>query len=115
MCAAVPGRKVKGTIQWVDARRALTAEVRLYDSLLRPLTEGEDEPENFIAALHPNSLEILTDAKVEPSLSLTAAGTRYQFLRVGYFVVDPDTTPEHIVFNRIVGLKDSWSKEIAVK
>ena len=112
---AAAGRKVKGTIQWVDARRALTAEVRLYDSLLRPLTEGEDEPENFIAALHPNSLEILTDAKVEPSLSLTAAGTRYQFLRVGYFVVDPDTTPEHIVFNRIVGLKDSWSKEIAVK
>ena len=112
---AAAGRKVKGTIQWVDARRALTAEVRLYDSLIRLPAEGEDEPENFIAALHPNSLEILTDAKVEPSLSLTAAGARYQFLRVGYFVVDPDTTPEHIVFNRIVGLKDSWSKEIAVK
>ena len=112
---AAAGRKVKGTIQWVDARQALTAEVRLYDSLIRLPAEGEDEPENFIAALHPNSLEILTDAKVEPSLSLTAAGARYQFLRVGYFVVDPDTTPEHIVFNRIVGLKDSWSKEIAVK
>ena len=72
--------------------------------------EGEEEPENFIDALNPHSLEILTDAKVEPSLHLTAAGAHYQFLRVGYFVVDPDTTPDHIVFNRIVGLKDSWSK-----
>ena len=103
-------RKVKGTIQWVAAEHALTAEVRLYESLLRDIPEGEEEPENFIDALNPHSLEILTDAKVEPSLHLTAAGAHYQFLRVGYFVVDPDTTPDHIVFNRIVGLKDSWSK-----
>ena len=103
-------RKVKGTIQWVAAEHALTAEVRLYDSLLRTAEEGEEEPTDFIAALNPHSLEVLTDAKVEPSVRLTAAGTRYQFLRVGYFVVDPDTTPDHIVFNRIVGLKDTWSK-----
>ena len=103
-------RKVKGTIQWVSAEHALTAEVRLYESLLCETAEGEEEPEHFIDALNPHSLEILTDAKVEPSLRLTAAGTRYQFLRVGYFAVDPDTTPDHIVFNRIVGLKDSWSK-----
>ena len=103
-------RKVKGTIQWVAAEHALTAEVRLYDSLLRTAEEGEAEPADFIAALNPHSLEVLTDAKVEPSVRLTAAGTRYQFLRVGYFVVDPDTTPDHIVFNRIVGLKDTWSK-----
>ena len=103
-------RKVKGTIQWVSAEHALTAEVRLYESLLRETVEGEEEPEHFIDALNPHSLEILTDAKVEPSLRLTAAGARYQFLRVGYFAVDPDTTPDHIVFNRIVGLKDSWSK-----
>ena len=103
-------RKVKGTIQWVAAEHALTAEVRLYDSLLRTAEEGEEEPVDFIAALNPHSLEVLTDAKVEPSVRLTAAGTRYQFLRVGYFVVDPDTTPDHIVFNRIVGLKDTWSK-----
>ena len=103
-------RKVKGTIQWVSAEHALTAEVRLYESLLRETAEGEEEPEHFIDALNPHSLEILTDAKVEPSLRLTAAGARYQFLRVGYFAVDPDTTPDHIVFNRIVGLKDSWSK-----
>lgn len=103
-------RKVKGTIQWVSAEHALTAEVRLYESLLRETAAGEEEPEHFIDALNPHSLEILTDAKVEPSLRLTAAGARYQFLRVGYFAVDPDTTPDHIVFNRIVGLKDSWSK-----
>ena len=103
-------RKIKGTIQWVSAEHALTAEVRLYESLLRETAEGEEEPEHFIDALNPHSLEILTDAKVEPSLRLTAAGARYQFLRIGYFAVDPDTTPDHIVFNRIVGLKDSWSK-----
>ena len=103
-------RKVKGTIQWVAAEHALTAEVRLYDSLLRTAEEGEEEPADFIAALNLHSLEVLTDAKVEPSVRLTAAGTCYQFLRVGYFVVDPDTTPDHIVFNRIVGLKDTWSK-----
>ena len=107
---AAANRKVKGTIQWVAAEHALTAEVRLYESLLRDASEGEEEPEHFIDALNPHSLEILTDAKIEPSVRLTAAGTSYQFLRVGYFVVDPDTTPDHIVFNRVVGLKDSWSK-----
>ena len=103
-------RKVKGTIQWVAAEHALTAEVRLYESLLRDIPEGEEEPEHFTDALNPHSLEVLTGAKIEPSVRLTAAGSHYQFLRVGYFVVDPDTTPDHIVFNRVVGLKDSWSK-----
>ena len=103
-------RKVKGTIQWVAAEHALTAEVRLYESLLRDTPEGEEEPEHFTDALNSHSLEVLTGAKIEPSVRLTAAGSHYQFLRVGYFVVDPDTTPDHIVFNRIVGLKDSWSK-----
>ena len=103
-------RKVKGTIQWVAAEHALTAEVRLYESLLRDIPEGEEEPEHFTEALNPHSLEVLTGAKIEPSVRLTAAGSHYQFLRVGYFVVDPDTTPDHIVFNRVVGLKDSWSK-----
>ena len=103
-------RKVKGTIQWVAAEHALTAEVRLYESLLRDTPEGEEEPEHFTDALNPHSLEVLRGAKIEPSVRLTAAGSHYQFLRVGYFVVDPDTTPDHIVFNRVVGLKDSWSK-----
>ena len=106
---AAANRKVKGTIQWVAAEHALTAEVRLYESLLRDTPEGE-EPEHFTDALNPHSLEVLTGAKIEPSVRLTAAGSHYQFLRVGYFVVDPDTTPDHIVFNRVVGLKDSWSK-----
>ena len=103
-------RKVKGTIQWVAAEHALTAEVRLYESLLRDTPEGEEEPEHFTDALNSHSFEVLTGAKIEPSVRLTAAGSHYQFLRVGYFVVDPDTTPDHIVFNRVVGLKDSWSK-----
>ena len=107
---AAANRKVKGTIQWVAAEHALTAEVRLYESLLRDIPEGEEEPAHFVDALNPHSLEILTDAKVEPSVRFTAAGAHYQFLRVGYFVVDPDTTPDHIVFNRVVGLKDTWSK-----
>ena len=107
---AAANRKVKGTIQWVAAEHALTAEIRLYESLLRDIPEGEEEPSHFIDALNPHSLEVLPDAKVEPSVRLTAAGAHYQFLRVGYFVVDPDTTPDHIVFNRVVGLKDSWSK-----
>ena len=67
-------------------------------------------PEDFIAAINPQSLIVIENALIEPSVKLTAAGTHYQFLRLGYFVVDPDTTPEKIVFNRVVGLKDSWAK-----
>ncbi|MBQ9615484.1 MAG: glutamine--tRNA ligase/YqeY domain fusion protein [Selenomonadaceae bacterium] len=107
---ATANRKIKGTIHWVDAKQALNAEVRLYDYLLTT-DENGNLPEDFIASLNPDSLIVLKDAKVEPSLRWTAAGTHYQFLRDGYFVVDPDTTPEHLVFNRVVGLRDSWSKE----
>ncbi len=107
---ATANRKIKGTIHWVDAKQALNAEVRLYDYLLTT-DENGNLPEDFIASLNPDSLIVLKDAKVEPSLKWTAAGTHYQFLRDGYFVVDPDTTPEHLVFNRVVGLRDSWSKE----
>ena len=67
-------------------------------------------PADFLAAVNKASLETITDAKVEPSLKFIAEGTHYQFLRTGYFVVDKDTTPDHIVFNRVVGLKDSWAK-----
>lgn len=105
------GRKIKGTIHWVAAKTALPAEVRLYDYLLRT-DENGNLPEDFIAALNPESLIVLENALIEPSVRLTAAGTHYQFLREGYFVVDPDTTPEHLVFNRVVGLRDSWSKEM---
>ena len=103
------GRKVKGTLHWVAANTALDAEVRLYDYLLETDENGE-LPSDFIAALNPHSLEIIAHAFVEPSVRWTAVGTNYQFLREGYFCVDPDTTPEHLVFNRVVGLRDSWAK-----
>ncbi len=102
-------RKVKGTIHWVSAKFALKAEVRLYDYLLTTDANG-NLPEDFIGALNPNSLIVIENALVEPSVRWTAAGTHYQFLRLGYFVVDPDTTPEKLVFNRVVGLKDTWAK-----
>lgn len=103
------GRKIKGTIHWVDAKSALSAEVRLYDNLIET-DESGNIPDDFIEALNKNSLEVIEDARIEPSVRLVAEGTHYQFLRVGYFVVDPDTTPDHIVFNRVVGLRDSWAK-----
>lgn len=103
------GRKIKGTIHWVDAKAALSAEVRLYDNLIET-DESGNIPDDFIEALNKNSLEVIEDARIEPSVRLVAEGTHYQFLRVGYFVVDPDTTPDHIVFNRVVGLRDSWAK-----
>ncbi|MBR4695918.1 MAG: glutamine--tRNA ligase/YqeY domain fusion protein [Selenomonadaceae bacterium] len=103
------GRKIKGTIHWVDAKTALKAEVRLYDYLLETDANG-NVPADFLDGLNKGSLEVLEDAWIEPSVKLTAAGTHYQFLRTGYFVVDPDTTPDHLVFNRVVGLRDSWAK-----
>ena len=106
---ATAGRKVKGTLHWVAAEQAITAEVRLYDYLLETDENGE-LPADFIAALNPDSLQVIEDAKVEPSLRWTAEGTKYQFLRDGYFCVDKDSTAEHLVFNRVVGLRDSWAK-----
>ena len=106
---ATANRKIKGTIHWVSASHAIKAEVRLYDYLLKT-DENGNIPEDFIGALNPNSLVVVEDALIEPSVKWTAAGTHYQFLRLGYFVVDPDTTPDKLVFNRVVGLKDSWAK-----
>ena len=106
---AAAGRKVKGTLHWVSAGEALDAEVRLYDYLLK--TEEESEPAaDFITSLNPRSLEVIENAKIEPSVARTAEGTHYQFLRTGYFVVDKDTEKGRLVFNRVVGLKDSWGK-----
>ena len=102
------GRKVKGTLHWVSAKHAIKAEVRLYDYLL--LAEKADEADDFISSLNPNSLEILNDCMVEPSLAWTAPGNRYQFLRQGYFCVDKESTMEKLIFNQVVGLRDSWAK-----
>ena len=105
------GRKVKSTIHWVSAERAVDAEVRLYDTLFTKENPNElDEGQDFTANLNPNSLEVLTCCKVEPSLRDAAAGTRYQFERLGYFSVDPDSSSGRLVFNRTIGLRDTWSK-----
>ncbi len=101
------GRKIKGTIHWVSAKYALPAEVRLYDYLLTTDADG-NLPDDFIAALNPNSL-IVKHALIEPSVRENLK-SHYQFLRLGYFVVDPDTTSDKLVFNRVVGLKDTWAK-----
>ncbi|MBE8953849.1 MAG: glutamine--tRNA ligase/YqeY domain fusion protein [Quinella sp. 1Q7] len=101
------GRKIKGTIHWVSAKFALPAEVRLYDYLLTTDADG-NLPDDFIAALNPNSL-IVKHALIEPSVRENLK-SHYQFLRLGYFVVDPDTTADKLVFNRVVGLKDTWAK-----
>jgi glutaminyl-tRNA synthetase len=108
---APDGRKVKATIHWVSAGHAVGAEVRLYDSLFTKENPNEtEEGEDFIANLNPHSLEALTDCKLEPSLANVAVGSRFQFERLGYFCVDPDSSPGKPVFNRTVALKDTWAK-----
>jgi glutaminyl-tRNA synthetase len=105
---APSGRKVKATLHWVSARHALDAEVRLYDRLF--LSETPESQGDYRDDLNPASLEVLTACKIEPSVAGAAAGTRYQFERLGYFAVDSDSTPGSLVFNRTVTLKDSWAK-----
>jgi glutaminyl-tRNA synthetase len=105
------GRKVKSTIHWVSAAHAVNAEVRIYENLFSKEDPNEvSEGEDFTANLNPLSLEVLTDAKLEPSLANPKAGTRFQFERLGYFCADPDSSPGKPVFNRTVALKDTWAK-----
>jgi len=105
------GRKVKSTIHWVSAAHAIDAEVRIYENLFSKEDPNQSaEGEDFTANLNPNSLEVLTDAKLEPSLASPAIGGRYQFERLGYFCADPDSIPGKPVFNRTVALKDTWAK-----
>jgi len=105
------GRTVKGTLHWVSASHAIDAQVRLYDFLFTK-EDPNDVPEgqDFTANINPDSLTVLDGCKVEPSLRESRPGDRFQFLRQGYFCVDPDSTPELMVFNRTVGLKDTWAK-----
>ena len=106
---AADGRKVKATLHWVSAAHAVDAEVRLYDRLFTTEEPGKGE-RDYHADLNPASLEVITDARIEPSAGHAPVGTTYQFERMGYFCVDPDTQPGKPVFNRTVTLRDSWSK-----
>jgi glutaminyl-tRNA synthetase len=104
---APDGRKVRATLHWVSADDAVNAEVRLYNPLfMSPEPAGG---ENFIADLNPDSLEVIPDAKLEPAV-VTGSSAPMQFERQGYFCLDPDSTPGRPVFNRIVGLRDSYIK-----
>ncbi len=139
---APDGRKVKGTIHWVAAPQAVSAEIRLYDHLFKteypdkvasspPLPPGEgrgegnspsgsrlstldSRPSSFLDNINPNSLAIVRDAKLEPSLANAAPGQHFQFERLGYFFTDPvDSKPGKPVFNRTATLRDTWTKEAA--
>jgi glutaminyl-tRNA synthetase len=108
---APDGRKVKSTLHWVSAPHALDAEVRLYDYLFTKENPDEvEEGQDFKSNLNPNSLEVLTGCKVEPSLASTKPLDRFQFERIGYFCVDPDSAKGKLIFNRTVGLRDTWAK-----
>jgi glutaminyl-tRNA synthetase len=103
------GRKVKGTSHWVSASHSLKSEVRIYDYLFNKEKPG-DETGNYLDDLNPDSLQIIDDCMIEPNLAEAKPGDNFQFLRKGYFCVDPDSTKEKPVFNKTIGLKDSWAK-----
>lgn len=106
------GRKIKGTIHWVDANKHCNAEVRLFDRLFRSESPDKvEEGHSFLENLNPDSLKVLNDCKAETFLSSAQSLDKYQFERLGYFSVDYDSTAEHLVFNRACTLKDSWSKK----
>jgi glutaminyl-tRNA synthetase len=105
---ALDGRKVKATIHWVSANHAIPAEIRLYDRLFN--NPDPEESGDFIADLNPDSLKLLKDCMLEPSLKDAQPGDKFQFERLGYFCVDWDSKPDHMLFNRTVTLKDEWAK-----
>ena len=105
------GRKVKSTIHWVSAEHAVDAEVRIYENLFSKENPSEvEDGQDVLSNLNPNSLEVISRAKIEPSMSNAEPGGRYQFERLGYFCVDPDSKPGKPVFNRTVALKDAWAR-----
>ena len=105
------GRKVKSTIHWVSAQHAVDAEVRMYENLFTKENLGDvEEGKDMLDYLNPNSLEVIANAKLEPSLANAAPGSRYQFERLGYFCADLDSKPGKPIFNRTVALKDTWAK-----
>jgi glutaminyl-tRNA synthetase len=105
------GRKVKGTIHWVSVKHAIPAEIRLYDRLFTiPNPTGDKDGRNYKEFLNPDSLRVLKNCKIEPNLKGAEPGFRFQFERLGYFCIDPDSTPENLVINRTVTLRDTWAK-----
>ncbi len=108
---APDGRKVKSTLHWVSAAHSLKAEVRLYDHLFSKENPDDVQKDgDFKANLNPYSLEILSSCRIEPSLADAKPLSRYQFERLGYFCVDPDSSGDKLVFNRTVSLRDPWAK-----
>jgi glutaminyl-tRNA synthetase len=103
------GRKVKGVIHWASAGHSAVAEVRLYDRLFHVPEPGAGKAD-FLADLNPDSLRTLTHCRVEPLLAAAGPGERFQFEREGYFVMDPSSLPERVIFNRTVGLRDTWAR-----
>ena len=108
---APDGRKVKGTLHWVSAAQAIDAEIRMYDELFS--VPNPSEADDFRTTINQNSLEVLKDCKLEPNLAGVKPGDRFQFLRMGYFCADKDSSKGKLVFNRTVSLKDTWAKEMA--
>jgi len=108
---APDGRKVRGTIHWVSAAHAVTAEVRLYDHLF--VDEEPASDDDWLAGLNPHSLEVRTDCLLEPSLAEMPAGEAVQFERLGYFCRDAGGPADSPVFNRTISLRDTWAKEKA--
>jgi glutaminyl-tRNA synthetase len=107
---APDGRKVQATLHWVSATDAISADVRIYNQLF---TRPDPDAGNFTADLNPQSLEVLADAKLEPALAADNSENPVQFERQGYFYRDPDSAPGRLVFNRTVGLRDTWAKVAA--
>jgi glutaminyl-tRNA synthetase len=106
------GKKVKGTLSWVSAKHAIDAEIRLYDRLfVRENMTNLEEGDDFKNYINPDSLQIVKGAKLEPSVADAKSGDRFQFLRKGYFCVDKESTPDNLVFNRTVTLRDTWAKK----
>jgi glutaminyl-tRNA synthetase len=109
---APDGRKVKATMHWLSAAQSRPAEIRIYNQLFsKPVPDAA----NFVADLNPQSLEVLSGARIEPAIAESNSPAPVQFERQGYFVRDPDSTPDHPVFNRTIGLRDTFAKEVGSK
>jgi glutaminyl-tRNA synthetase len=109
---APDGRKVKATMHWLSAAQSQPAEIRIYNPLF---AKPNPDAGNFVADLNPQSLEVLRDARIEPAIAATNSSDVIQFERQGYFVRDPDSTPDRPVFNRTIGLRDTFAKEVGAK